>query len=231
MGAEERALPKHIAIIMDGNGRWAKAKGMPRLYGHNEGVKTVRKILKEAKNIGIKYLTLYAFSTENWRRSELEVKGLMKLFKEYLKKERKVLMEMNAKLVFSGSKDGISESLLKEMKETEEYLSGNDEIVMNIAFNYGGRREIVEAVQRIIESGEKDINEENFYKFLYQPEIPDPELIIRTSGEFRTSNFLLWESAYSEYYITEKLWPEFKEEDLRNAVESYKKRERRFGGA
>ncbi len=231
MGAEERALPKHIAIIMDGNGRWAKAKGMPRLYGHNEGVKTVRKILKEAKNIGIKYLTLYAFSTENWRRSELEVKGLMKLFKEYLKKERKELMEMNAKLVFSGSKDGISESLLKEMKETEEYLSGNDGIVMNIAFNYGGRREIVEAVQRIIESGEKDINEENFYKFLYQPEIPDPELIIRTSGEFRTSNFLLWESAYSEYYITEKLWPEFKEEDLRNAVESYKKRERRFGGA
>ena len=231
MGAEERALPKHIAIIMDANGRWAKAKGMPRLYGHNEGEKTVRKILKEAKNIGIKYLTLYAFSTENWRRSELEVKGLMKLFKEYLKKERKVLMEMNAKLVFSGSKDGISESLLKEMKETEEYLSGNDGIVMNIAFNYGGRREIVEAVQRIIESGEKDINEENFYKFLYQPEIPDPELIIRTSGEFRTSNFLLWESAYSEYYITEKLWPEFKEEDLRNAVESYKKRERRFGGA
>jgi undecaprenyl diphosphate synthase len=231
MGAEERTLPKHIAIIMDGNGRWAKAKGMPRLYGHNEGVKTVRKILKEAKNIGIKYLTLYAFSTENWRRSELEVKGLMKLFKEYLKKERKELMLMNVKLVFSGSKDGVSDSLWKEMKETEEYLSGNNGITMNIAFNYGGRREIVEAVKRIIESGEKDINEYNFYKYLYQPEIPDPELIIRTSGEFRTSNFLLWESAYSEYCITEKLWPEFNEEDLRNAVESYKKRERRFGGA
>lgn len=231
MGAEERALPKHIAIIMDGNGRWAKSKGMPRLYGHNEGVKTVRKILKEAKNIGIKYLTLYAFSTENWRRSELEVKGLMKLFKEYLKKERKELMDTNVKLVFSGSKAGVSESLLKEMKETEEYLSKNDGITMNIAFNYGGRREIVEAVQRIIDLGVKEINEENFCQYLYHPEIPDPELIIRTSGEFRTSNFLLWESAYSEYYITEKLWPEFQEDDLRNAVESYKKRERRFGGA
>lgn len=231
MGLEERALPKHVAIIMDGNGRWAKAKGMPRIYGHREGVKTVRKILKESKRLGIKYLTLYAFSTENWRRSELEVKGLMKLFKEYLKKERKELMETEVKLVFSGTKSGVSEDLLQEMKNSEEYLAENEGITLNIAFNYGGRREIVEAVNKIIESGVKNISEENFMKYLYHPEIPDPELIIRTSGEFRTSNFLLWESAYSEYYITDKLWPEFSEEDLKNAVESYKKRERRFGGA
>lgn len=227
---DEKRVPQHIAIIMDGNGRWAKSKGMPRLYGHREGVKTVRKILKKAQSMGVNYLTLYAFSTENWKRPKVEVEGLMKLFKEYLKKERKELDKNGVKLLFSGSREGISQELLKEMDESSNFLSSNSGITLNVAFNYGGRREIVDAVKKIVASGETEISEEKFREYLYRPEIPDPELVIRTSGEFRISNFLLWETAYSEFYITDKMWPEFQEKDFEDAVEFFQKRDRRFGG-
>ena len=226
----ETSIPKHIAIIMDGNGRWAKAKGMPRIYGHREGVKTVRKILKKAQSMNIKYLTLYAFSTENWKRPKEEVNGLMKLFKEYLKKEKKELDKNNVKLIFSGSREGVNKDLLEEMDNCVEFLQKNNGITLNLAFNYGGRREIIEAVNKVIAQNKEKISEEDFSEYLYHGEVPDPELVIRTSGEFRISNFLLWEIAYSEFYITEKMWPEFSEDEFENAVDYYRKKDRRFGG-
>lgn len=224
-------IPLHLAIIMDGNGRWAEKQGKTRVSGHKEGVKTLKNILIYSKEMGIKYLTVYAFSTENWKRPKAEVEALMFLFKEYLLKEIKNLDENNVKLRFSGKREGINNSLLKLMDESVEKLSKNDGITFNIAFNYGGRAEILDAVNKILkENNKKDITEEEISKNLYNPDIPDPELIIRTSGEFRVSNFLLWESAYSEFYITDKFWPEFDKEELEKAVESYNKRERRFGG-
>lgn len=228
--SEIKEVPQHIAIIMDGNGRWAKSKGMPRIYGHREGVKTVRKILKKAQSMNIKYLTLYAFSTENWKRPKEEVNGLMKLFKEYLKKEKKELDKNNVKLIFSGSREGVNKDLLEEMDNCVEFLQKNNGITLNLAFNYGGRREIIEAVNKVIAQNKEKISEEDFSEYLYHGEVPDPELVIRTSGEFRISNFLLWEIAYSEFYITEKMWPEFSEDEFENAVDYYRKRDRRFGG-
>ena len=228
--SEIKEVPQHIAIIMDGNGRWAKSKGMPRIYGHREGVKTVRKILKKAQSMNIKYLTLYAFSTENWKRPKEEVNGLMKLFKEYLKKEKKELEKNNVKLIFSGSREGVNKDLLEEMDNCVEFLQKNNGITLNLAFNYGGRREIIEAVNKVIAQNKEKISEEDFPEYLYHGEVPDPELVIRTSGEFRISNFLLWEIAYSEFYITEKMWPEFSEDEFENAVDYYRKRDRRFGG-
>ena len=228
--SEIKEVPQHIAIIMDGNGRWAKSKGMPRIYGHREGVKTVRKILKKAQSMNIKYLTLYAFSTENWKRPKEEVNGLMKLFKEYLKKEKKEFDKNNVKLIFSGSREGVNKDLLEEMDNCVEFLQKNNGITLNLAFNYGGRREIIEAVNKVIAQNKEKISEEDFSEYLYHGEVPDPELVIRTSGEFRISNFLLWEIAYSEFYITEKMWPEFSEDEFENAVDYYRKRDRRFGG-
>lgn len=228
--SEIKEVPQHIAIIMDGNGRWAKSKGMPRIYGHREGVKTVRKILKKAQSMNIKYLTLYAFSTENWKRPKEEVNGLMKLFKEYLKKEKKELDKNNVKLIFSGSREGVNKDLLEEMDNCVEFLQKNNGITLNLAFNYGGRREIIEAVNKVIAQNKEKISVEDFSEYLYHGEVPDPELVIRTSGEFRISNFLLWEIAYSEFYITEKMWPEFSEDEFENAVDYYRKRDRRFGG-
>jgi len=224
-------IPVHLGIIMDGNGRWAEKLGKTRVSGHKEGVKTLKNILMYSKEIGIKYLTVYAFSTENWKRPKAEVEALMFLFKEYLLKEVKNLDENNVKLRFSGRREGVNNSLLKLMDESVEKLSKNDGITFNIAFNYGGRAEILDAVNNILkENNKKDISEEEISKNLYNPDIPDPELIIRTSGEFRISNFLLWEAAYSEFYITDKFWPEFDKDELLKAIESYNKRERKFGG-
>lgn len=222
-------IPKHVAIIMDGNGRWAKARGLPRVMGHREGVKTVRKMVTAAKDLGISYMTIYAFSTENWKRPQPEVDGLMKLFEEFLKKEKKDLMKKNVRLRFSGRREGISERLLKEMDEAVGHLAGNTALTLNIAFNYGGRAEIIDAVNRIAAEG-KSITEEGFREYLYNPDIPDPELLIRTSGEMRISNFLIWEAAYSEIYVTDRYWPDFTEEDLEEALINYFKRDRRFGG-
>jgi len=191
----ERNVPHHIAIIMDGNGRWAKKRGLARSFGHMEGAKTLRKALEYLTEIGVKYLTVYAFSTENWNRPQDEVSTLMKLFLKYIKSERKNMMKNK----------------------------------INIAFNYGSRAEIVDAVNRIIDNGKENITEEDFSKYLYN-DFPDPDLVIRTSGEMRISNFLLWQIAYSELYITDTLWPDFNEKEIDKAIESYNQRERRFGG-
>ncbi|WP_426710276.1 isoprenyl transferase [Cetobacterium sp. SF1] len=225
----ELKIPNHIAIIMDGNGRWAKSKGLPRTLGHREGAKTLRKILTHASQRGVKFLTVYAFSTENWKREKTEVDALMFLFKSYIKNERKNLMKNKVKFIVSGRVEGVSEGLLKEIKDLEKVTENNEGIVLNIAFNYGGRAEIVDAINKIIKEDKEEITEESFSKYLYN-DIPDPELVIRTSGEFRVSNFLLWQIAYSEFYITNLYWPDFNEEALDEAIDSYNKRERRFGG-
>ena len=206
----------------------AKGKNRPRVFGHKAGADTLRKIVKYCGNIGVKYLTVYAFSTENWKRSQEEVSALMTLFKTYINSEKKMLLENKVRFMVSGREEGVSESLLKAIRELEKETSKDYKMTLNIAFNYGGRAEIIDAIKKAKEMGE-EITEENFSKFLYN-DIPDPELIIRTSGEFRISNFLLWQLAYSEIYITDVYWPDFDEKELDKAIESYNKRERRFGG-
>ena len=225
----------HVAIIMDGNGRWAEKKGKIRLEGHRKGVENLERILEHCINRGVKYLTAYAFSTENWKRPEKEVNGLMELFSKFLDSKRKKLKKQGIKLLVTGSKEGISSKLLKKIEETEKFLENESKLIFNIAFNYGGRREIIDAVIGLINEREKlgkteNVTEEEFIKHLYRPEIPDPELIIRTSGEFRISNFLLWEVAYSEFYVTDVYWPDFDEEEFDNAILSFNKRDRRYGG-
>ena len=228
----ETSIPKHIAIIMDGNGRWAKEKGKLRVEGHKKGAENIEKIIDYSIKLGVKYLTVYAFSTENWKRPEAEVKALMKLFAKYLDDKKEELKKQGVKLLVTGTEENIPNKLLKKIRDTEEYLSDCNQITFNIAFNYGGRKEIVDGINKIIKENRenKEINEEEFKKYLYRPEIPDPELVIRTSGEFRVSNFLLWEIAYSEFYVTNVYWPDFDEREYDLAIASYNKRDRRFGG-
>ncbi|OQY42984.1 MAG: isoprenyl transferase [Fusobacteriia bacterium 4572_74] len=222
-------IPKHIAIIMDGNGRWAQNRHLPRFVGHREGAKRIKAIIEHAGNIGIKYLSVYAFSTENWKRPQKEVDTLMDIFQKYLKAEAENMLRDNIRLIVTGRKEGVSSKLLNAISEVEELTAGNDGLTFNICFNYGGRSEIIDAVKKIIESGEKNISEENFKDYLYS-DIPDPELVIRTSGEFRISNFLLWQIAYSEIYVTDVLWPDFDEKEFDRAIETFRNRDRRFGG-
>lgn len=222
-------IPKHIAIIMDGNGRWAQNRHLPRFIGHREGAKRIKKIIEHAGQVGIEYLSVYAFSTENWKRPQKEVDALMDIFEKYLKTEVKNMLKNNIKLIVTGRKENISSKLLKSIAEVEKLTVKNDGLTFNICFNYGGRSEIIDAVKKIIESEEKNINEENFKKYLYS-DIPDPELVIRTSGEFRISNFLLWQIAYSEIYVTDVLWPDFDEKEFDKAIENFQNRNRRFGG-
>ncbi|MFZ2780372.1 MAG: isoprenyl transferase [Leptotrichiaceae bacterium] len=228
----ETSIPKHIAIIMDGNGRWAKEKGKLRVEGHKKGAENIEKIIDYSIKLGVKYLTVYAFSTENWKRPEAEVKALMKLFAKYLDDKKEELKKQGVKLLVTGTEENIPNKLLKKIRNTEEYLSDCNQITFNIAFNYGGRKEIVDGINKIIKENRenKEINEEEFKKYMYRPEIPDPELVIRTSGEFRVSNFLLWEIAYSEFYVTNVYWPDFDEREYDLAIASYNKRDRRFGG-
>lgn len=228
----ETSIPKHIAIIMDGNGRWAKEKGKLRVEGHKKGAENIEKIIDYSIKLGVKYLTVYAFSTENWKRPEVEVKALMKLFAKYLDDKKEELKKQGVKLLVTGTEENIPNKLLKKIRDTEEYLSDCNQITFNIAFNYGGRKEIVDGINKIIKENRenKEINEEEFKKYMYRPEIPDPELVIRTSGEFRVSNFLLWEIAYSEFYVTNVYWPDFDEREYDLAIASYNKRDRRFGG-
>ena len=194
-----------------------------------EGAKTLRKALEYLTEIGVKYLTVYAFSTENWNRPQDEVSTLMKLFLKYIKSERKNMMKNKIRFFVSGRKNNVPEKLQKEIEKLEEETKNNDKITLNIAFNYGSRAEIVDAVNRIIKDGKENITEEDFSKYLYN-DFPDPDLVIRTSGEMRISNFLLWQIAYSEFYITDTLWPDFDEKEIDKAIESYNQRERRFGG-
>ena len=232
-----RILPVHIGIIMDGNGRWAKKRGMPRMAGHRAGANNFRVITRYCNSIGIKYLTVYAFSTENWKRPKEEVDALMALFKDYLEEALRDFREENIRTRFIGDKSQFSPSLQKLINETEELSADKTGLVLNIAMNYGGRDELVTAVRNIAKkaadgeiSGD-DISEETISSMLYTAGQPDPDLIIRPSGEYRTSNFMLWQSAYSEYvFFDEILWPDFTTDDLEKAIDIYNKRNRRFGG-
>lgn len=228
-------LPAHIAIIMDGNGRWAKKRGLPRPAGHRAGVESLRDVVRASSSLGIKYLTVYAFSTENWKRPEEEVNVLMNLLVEYLRKELQELNEKNVRINSIGKIDGLPSKALQELSSAQENTKNNTGLVLNLALNYGGRAEIIDAVNKIakeIKIGiyQGDVTTENFNKYLYTSGQPDPDIIIRPSGELRISNFLLWQSAYSELWFTDCLWPEFRRQNLYEAIISYQKRSRRYGG-
>ncbi|MBQ1475070.1 MAG: isoprenyl transferase [Ruminococcus sp.] len=229
-------LPEHIGIIMDGNGRWAKKRGLPRSAGHTAGAQTFRKIARYCSDIGIKYLTVYAFSTENWRRPSDEVDALMRLFKDYLQEAIRDFKDDSIVLRFIGDRSAFSPELLSLMNENEEESRERDGMVLNIAMNYGGRAELVTAIRDManeVKDGSLDpaaITEELVSQHLYTKGQPDPDLIIRPSGENRTSNFLLWQSAYAEYVIMDVMWPDFTQDDLNQALIEFAKRNRRFGG-
>ncbi len=225
-------LPNHVAIIMDGNGRWAKQRGLPRLAGHEAGTNNVRRIVDRFNNYKIKYLTLYAFSTENWRRPDEEVNGLIHILARMIDRETKALHERGVRLFHLGKADSLSEELQAKVNKAIELTKNNTGITLSIAFDYGGRAEILDAVRRIVRDGirPEDITESLFSSYLYTPNVPEPDLIIRTAGEMRLSNFLIWQSAYSEYYATPTLWPDFKDEEVDKALIAYSRRERRFGG-
>lgn len=233
---DKEKLPQHIGIIMDGNGRWAKKRGMPRSFGHKAGAEAFDKIIDFAGNLGIKTVTVYAFSTENWSRPEAEVNAIMELLTDYLNNGLKKLEGKDTKVKIIGNIDAMSEDIKKGVKNIEESTKDGKSMTVQIALNYGGRSEITEAAKKaakMVEEGKlkaADINEEILSSLMYNPEVPDPDLIIRPSGEFRLSNFLLWESAYSELWFSDILWPDFKGEDLLCAVYEYQKRSRRFGG-
>ena len=230
-GQEDSGLPRHIAIIMDGNGRWAKKRGLPRAAGHAAGAETFRRIATYCKNIGIEYLTVYAFSTENWKRSEDEVNAIMSLLNRYLREAVDSMEKDGVRLRFFGDISVLSNELRELIFETDKISSKVDGMQANICLNYGGRDEIVRAAKAWSEDPEKpELTEEVFSRYLFSAGVPDPELIIRPSGEERISNFLLWQAAYSELYFTDTLWPDFREKDLDKAIESYLRRDRRFGG-
>lgn len=224
-------IPAHVAIIMDGNGRWAKMQGKPRIFGHHAGARVIKKVVRFARDIGIKHLSLYAFSIENWSRPSLEVSTLMKMFKTYFVKEREALNEDNFRLHIVGREEGMAPEILKEAEISEEYMKNNTGLNLNMCINYGGRAEIVDAVKNIMKEGYKpeDVTEELISQHLYKPEIPDVDLMVRTSGEYRISNFHVWRGAYAELYFSDVLWPEFDDVELLKAVISYQGRERRFG--
>ena len=229
-------IPNHVAIILDGNGRWAKSKGMPRNYGHVRGAQNLEVICEDAYNMGIKYLTVYLFSTENWKRSPEEVDALMKLFRKYTKTCIKTARDNNMKVRVLGDPSALAPDLQESLKKLVESSKDNTGLNFQIAINYGSRDEITRAVRKIMTDVEKgkiapeDMTEEVFASYLDTAGIPDPDLMIRTSGELRLSNYLLWQLAYSELYVTECLWPDFNKEELLNAIRQYNKRERRFGG-
>ena len=224
-------LPKHIAITMDGNGRWAKSKGKLRVFGHNNGVKAVRDTVEAAAEIGIEFLTLYAFSTENWNRPSKEVNALMTLLVSAINKETKTLMDNNIKLSAIGDTDSLPSKAKKELAEAIDKTKDNTRMTLVLALSYSGRWDILNAVNEITKKGvgNEKITEEQFQQYLSTKSVPDPELLIRTSGEYRISNFLLWQIAYSELYFTDTLWPDFRRADLEKAILDYQSRERRFG--
>lgn len=223
---------EHIAIIMDGNGRWAKSRKLPRVMGHHAGVKAVERTVRAAKDLGIPYISLYAFSTENWKRPKGEVLGLMGLFRYYLRSKLEELCKEQVRLRFAGVLPELPEDIVAILAESEEKTRDFKETQLIVCVNYGGRREIIDAINKMLASGAPEaLTEESFRKYLYLPDLPDPDLIVRTSGELRLSNFWLWESAYSEYYFTDKYWPDFDRQDLIDAVQDYYERERRYGKA
>ena len=229
-------VPQHIAIIMDGNGRWAEARGLPKVMGHKQGVEAVKKTVKACIKAGVKYLTLYAFSTENWSRPDYEIKALFQLLEDFIDKEFELLHNNKIKLRIIGDREKIQKDLLAKMERTEKDTEGYKNLTLNIALSYGGRQEILNAARLLAEDAlalkikTADIDEKLFSSRLYTQGQPDPDLLIRTSGEMRVSNFLLWQISYAEFYATETLWPDFDEGELNKAIEEYNKRDRRFGG-
>ena len=223
--------PTHIAIIMDGNGRWALSRGLPRLAGHRAGTENLRRVIEACVEFDIKYLTLYAFSTENWGRPLEEVQGLMRILEDVIDRELQELHKQGVRLRHIGRLDRLKPSLHQKVLEAIEYTKDNDRLILCVAFNYGGRDEIVCAIQQMIEDGVKpdEVSDELVSKYLFTAGVPDPDLIIRTSGELRGSNFLIWQGAYSEWYFTPTYWPDFGKEELARALEEYKHRQRRFG--
>jgi len=227
--------PRHVAIIMDGNGRWAQNRGRPRLFGHHAGARRVRQIVEACPDFGVKYLTVFAFSTENWKRTQTEVAGLMKLFRRYIQREARDLFEAGVRVRFIGDRVRLDDKLVTMMDELELLTSGNDAMHLTIALNYGGRDEVTRAAKRLayeIECGRlsyKDVDAETLSRFLDTHVLPDPDLVIRTSGEARISNFLLWQSAYAEYEFVDTLWPDFTPAEFGRIVGRYGARERRFG--
>lgn len=225
------AMPEHVAIIMDGNGRWAKQHGLPRTEGHRHGVENLRRILEAAVESNVKILTIYAFSTENWNRPKYEVEMLMRLLELFLERELDELHKNGVQIRHIGELDGVPARLQRRIKKGLELTKNNTRLILNVAFNYGGRDEIVRAVRRIVEAGipADQITEDVISQYLYTCGLPDPDLIIRTSGELRVSNFLIWQGSYSEYYATPTYWPDFDEIEFRKALEEYGTRKRRFG--
>jgi undecaprenyl diphosphate synthase len=225
-------VPRHVAIIMDGNGRWAKARGLPRLAGHRAGTENLRPILEACVEFGVEFLTIWAFSTENWQRPETEVKGLLRILERMLRRELKRLHEEGVRLCHIGRLDRLPGRLQEQVTDAIEMTKDNDRIVLNVAFDYGGRTEIVQAVERIISAGvsAEDVNEDLISSYMYTAGQPDPDLIIRTSGELRTSGFMMWQAAYAEYYITPTYWPDFGREELYEAIIAFGQRDRRYGG-
>lgn len=222
-------IPRHVAIIMDGNGRWAKRRGLDRVYGHRQGVETVERVIRFARKVGIEYLTLFAFSTENWQRPKEEVNAIFSLLVEYINSKIPFLIENDIKLIFSGRRWELSPDVIKAIEKGEKATENCKSLTVVITLNYSGRAEIVDAVNKMLKEGITQIDEDKFRDYLYNPDVPDPDLLIRTSGEERISNFLLWQIAYTELYFTPVLWPDFSEEDFLKALYVYQSRERRFG--
>jgi undecaprenyl diphosphate synthase len=224
-------VPRHLAIIMDGNGRWARARGLPRHAGHRAGTQNIRPVLEGCVDYGVEVLTVYAFSTENWGRPSAEVHGLMRLLEKSLAEQLDELHAQGVQIRHSGTLEGVSSRLAQKISAAVKRTRNNQRIILNVAFNYGGRQEILSAVRRLIEAGvaPEDVTEELFARNLYTVGLPDPDLIVRTAGEMRLSNFLIWQGAYAEYYSTPTYWPDFDRDELRKALEAYASRERRFG--
>ena len=228
--------PRHVAIIMDGNGRWATQRGRPRLFGHHAGAKRVREIVESCPDVGVKYLTIFAFSTENWKRTQVEVAGLMGLFRRYIAKETRALAEFGARVRFIGDRERLDAKLVSLMNKLEEITAENTKTNLTIALNYGARDEVARATKLLAEDVARglldpaDVDEETLPKYLDTRVLPDPDLVIRTSGEARISNFLLWQSAYAEYEFIDTLWPDFSREEFASLCASYGDRDRRFGG-
>jgi undecaprenyl diphosphate synthase len=224
-------LPRHVAIIMDGNGRWALSRGLPRLAGHKAGTENLRRIIRASVEFGVKYLTIYAFSTENWGRPPEEVQGLMFILEDVLDRELAELHKEGVQLRHIGRLERLAPNLQEKVLDAIELTKNNDRLVLNVAFNYGGRDEIVHAIQNIIKDGipAEDVTEALVNRYLYTAGVPDPDLIVRPSGELRVSNFLIWQGAYSELYVTPKYWPDFDKEEYRRALETYASRDRRYG--
>jgi undecaprenyl diphosphate synthase len=228
---EVSPIPRHVAIIMDGNGRWARERGLPRLEGHRQGTENMRRVVSAFDKHGIKYLTLFAFSTENWNRPRSEVSGLFRLLANVIDRETEALHRREVRLRHVGRLDGLSTRLTKRVKRAVELTKDNTGMTLTVAFNYGGRTEILDAVRCLLSRGVTpvELDEELFHRCLYTPDLPDPDFIIRTGGEVRVSNFFLWQAAYSEYYFTPTYWPDFGEEEIEKALLAYSQRQRRFG--